>query len=147
MTQTSPSPAAQSSTPTLQAFEQGRLPFIDGLRGVAILSVLLYHCWVHTIRTPLLFSLGGRHVDVTAPLHLGYLGVHLFLVLSGFCLTFPLARRGPSGMVLDLRRFFRRRALRILPPYYVALGVFSLLPVVERLLRSTLAPPFQLCQP
>src|SRR5947209_5090727 len=116
MTQTAAQPILPTASPAPLPVERGRLPFIDGLRGVAMLSVLLYHCWVHTIRVPLALAVGGRHLDLTAPLHLGYLGVHLFLVLSGFCLTYPLALRGAAGMTLDLRRFFRRRARRILPP-------------------------------
>lgn len=138
MIETSMRPARHPAGTTPLPYEHGRLPFIDGLRGLAILSVLVYHCWVHTIRSPIFVSAAGRHLDVTAPLHYGYLGVHLFLVLSGFCLTFPLARRGPSGMELDLSRFFRRRAQRILPPYYVALAIFTLLLIAERKLRAVL---------
>jgi peptidoglycan/LPS O-acetylase OafA/YrhL len=114
----------------------GRLPFIDGLRGLAMLMVLAYHCWVHTIRVPIAVPVGHWHLDVTSPLHLGYLGVHLFLVLSGFCLTYPLAREGAAAMRLDPRRFFRRRAWRILPPYYAALGLFILFSLLERGVRA-----------
>src|SRR4051812_7699293 len=125
MIHTSPTPALETVLANDGVSVRGRLAFIDGLRGVAMLSVLLYHCWVHTIRAPILLALGRHHLDLTAPLHLGYLGVNLFLVLSGFCLTYPLARIGVAEMNLDLRRFFRRRAWRILPPYYVALILFA----------------------
>ena len=64
-----------------------RLLYVDGLRGLGMLMVLTYHCWVHPVGVPVRVPLLGGAVDVTAPLHLGYLGVHLFLVLSGFCLT------------------------------------------------------------
>jgi peptidoglycan/LPS O-acetylase OafA/YrhL len=123
---------AQPPTPEEQRLFPGkRLPFIDGLRGLAVLMVLVYHCWVHTIRAPILVAVAGRSVDVTGPLHYGYLGVHLFLLLSGFCLTYPLVQNGAAGMRLELRRFFRRRAWRILPPYYVAVALFSVFPLVE----------------
>jgi peptidoglycan/LPS O-acetylase OafA/YrhL len=118
-----------------------RLPFIDGLRGLAIAMVLVYHCWVHTIRAPIRVPLGRWQLDATAPLHYGYLGVHLFLLLSGFCLTYPLAREGAQGMRLELRRFLRRRAWRILPPYYAALAALSLLPSLERSIRAALGLP------
>jgi peptidoglycan/LPS O-acetylase OafA/YrhL len=81
---------------------------------------------------------GRWHLDATAPLHYGYLGVHLFLVLSGFCLTYPMAREGAGKMRLELRRFFRRRAWRILPPYYAALAALALLPALERTVRGAL---------
>ncbi len=118
-----------------------RLPYIDGLRGLAVLMVLVYHCWVHTIRAPILVAVGRYRVDVTAPLHYGYLGVNLFLLLSGFCLTYPLVREGKIGVRLDPARFFRRRAWRILPPYYVALTAFSLLPLFERAVRQAVGRP------
>jgi peptidoglycan/LPS O-acetylase OafA/YrhL len=130
---------AQPPTPEeRQLFPGTRLPFIDGLRGLAVLMVLVYHCWVHTIQGPIPVAIGRWSVDATAPLHYGYLGVHLFLLLSGFCLTYPLVQGGTAGMRLELRRFFRRRAWRILPPYYVALALFSLLPMIEIAVRTAL---------
>lgn len=119
---TPPSPVAEAQPPSPTS--TGRLPFIDGLRGVAMLMVLVNHCWYFTVGKAVPLSIGRRQVDITAPLHFGYLGVHLFLLLSGFCLTYPLARRGVAGMRLELGRFARRRAWRILPPYYSALAVF-----------------------
>lgn len=128
---------AQPPTPEEQRLFPGkRLPFIDGLRGLAVLMVLVYHCWVHTIQGPIPVAVGRWSVDITGPLHYGYLGVHLFLLLSGFCLTYPLVQGGTVAMRLETRRFFRRRAWRILPPYYVALAAFSLLPLLEVTVRS-----------
>jgi peptidoglycan/LPS O-acetylase OafA/YrhL len=117
-----------------------RLSFIDGLRGLAMLMVLAFHGWFSSVAlVPL--TVGRWHLEATLPLQHGYLGVHLFLVLSGFCLTYPLARDDTAGMRLDGRRFFRRRAWRILPPYYVALALFSLRPALEIALRSVLGHP------
>jgi peptidoglycan/LPS O-acetylase OafA/YrhL len=117
-----------------------RLSFIDGLRGLAMLMVLAFHSWLSSgVLVPV--TIGRWHLEATFLLQHGYLGVHLFLVLSGFCLTYPLARAGAAGMRLDGRRFFRRRAWRILPPYYVALAFFSLRPALEIALRSALGHP------
>jgi peptidoglycan/LPS O-acetylase OafA/YrhL len=131
-------PLEQTTPRPATAAAPARLAFIDGLRGVAILMVLLYHGWVHTIRTPIHAAVGSWSLDLTYPLHYGYLGVHLFLVLSGFCLTYPLARGGAAGMRLQLGRFFQRRAWRILPPFYVALAAFAVVRVVEGLLMAAL---------
>jgi peptidoglycan/LPS O-acetylase OafA/YrhL len=118
-----------------------RIPFIDGLRGLAILMVLVYHSsLVHTfvpIRTPL----GSGSIDLTGPSRYGYLGVNLFFVLSGFCLSLPLVQDGPTRMHLDVQRFWRRRAWRILPPYYAALAVFALRPALERALQAAIGWP------
>jgi peptidoglycan/LPS O-acetylase OafA/YrhL len=114
---------------------------VDGLRGIAMLMVLVYHCsFADTIiRVPA--PHGDWYLDVTAPLHYGYLGVHLFLVLSGFCLAYPLALHGAGSMYLDWQRFFRRRARRILPAYYMALALFTVRPVLERAFRSAIGQP------
>ena len=76
------------------------IPQLDGLRGVAIFGVLLFHAE--------LFSLG-------------WTGIVLFFVLSGFLIT---------GILLDGKeragyfgRFYARRALRIFPAYYFVLGL------------------------
>jgi peptidoglycan/LPS O-acetylase OafA/YrhL len=50
---------------------------------------------------------------------IGYVGVNLFLVLSGFCLYWPLVRPGRKQEP-TLAQFAKRRAFRILPPYYFA---------------------------
>ncbi len=127
--------------PAPPSLSRPRLPFIDGLRGLAMLMVLSFHCcqgWVRLAPT----ALGGWHRAIILLLRHGYLGVNLFLVLSGFCLTYPLVRTasgdGAAGMRLDLRRFLGWRAWRILPPYYLALALFCLLPVLEAAVRAAL---------
>jgi peptidoglycan/LPS O-acetylase OafA/YrhL len=95
-----------------------RLAFLDGLRGLAALHVVLFHCW-HA-----LFWDGpppGRLYGLTFPLAGGRFAVTVFIVLSGFVLAWPLARDG--SLRGGLRGFFLRRARRILPPYYAALAL------------------------
>jgi peptidoglycan/LPS O-acetylase OafA/YrhL len=94
----------------LQQIQSARLPTIDGLRGLAILAVMLCHC-------PGLFGVGvaGRWNR----------GVDLFFVVSGYLITGILLsakdRREP------MRVFWRRRAVRIFPLAYLYLGVVALL--------------------
>jgi peptidoglycan/LPS O-acetylase OafA/YrhL len=92
---------------------QGRhVPALDGLRGLAIVLVLLHHAYP-TART----TIGARLI--AAVVEAGWAGVHLFFVLSGFLIT---------GILLDARgdrsyyrHFYARRFLRIAPLYYVLL--------------------------
>ncbi|MFO0909343.1 MAG: acyltransferase [Isosphaeraceae bacterium] len=102
-----------------------KLDCLDGLRGVAILLVVLYH----------LAGGGGQpyHRLVAGclePFRYGFTGVHLFLVLSGFCLTHSLIRRAAVGRAPTLRSYLASRFWRIAPPYYMAMAVYLAFPVV-----------------
>ena len=98
------------------------MPELDTIRGLAILGVLFYHgfYWSRDLR---LYSPWQRHfLTLMAP---GQFGVNLFFVLSGFLIT---------GILLDSRnrpdyygRFYFRRALRILPAYYLTLFLLVIL--------------------
>src|SRR4051812_30675513 len=85
----------------------GRIPALDGLRGIAILSVVVFHYFV--IQLPLTY---GPHLIVLVLGRSLWSGVDLFFVLSGFLI---------GGILLDARdsanyygTFYIRRACRIL---------------------------------
>jgi len=95
-----------------------RILALDGARGVACLLVLLHHCGRGTGD-----SLAAKFFNRMSAA--GWVGVDLFFVLSGFLITgLLLEGRGTPG---GLRRFWSRRALRILPLAYgfLALVFFS----------------------
>ncbi|GLC25530.1 acyltransferase family protein [Roseisolibacter agri] len=93
-----------------------RIPALDGLRGVAILLVLANHTIAQLGDT----LLGARLIAVT---RVGWLGVDLFFVLSGFLITgILLDGRGAPGA---LRRFYARRARRIWPLYLLVLAILT----------------------
>lgn len=100
-----------------------RIAHIDGLRAVAALAVVVFHDSVHMAARPD----PGTPIGITlrATAH----GVDLFFVLSGFCLAYPyLLNKSKTGATaFGSARYAAKRLVRILPPYYAAIGVLLLL--------------------
>ena len=94
-----------------------RIPQLDGVRGIAILLVL-----VHNLKA---FTFPPLSYLTTY----GWMGVDLFFVLSGFLITGILLDSKPSEKYF--KNFYVRRCLRIWPLYYaVLLSIFVFLPLV-----------------
>lgn len=93
----------------------GYRPWLNGMRGIAISCVLVFHIG-HVV-----FQ-GNPMVGSYLGLPQGYLGVDIFFVLSGFLITTLLLEEWENTLSMSLRRFYIRRALRLLP----ALSVFLL---------------------
>ncbi|APT84076.1 hypothetical protein CAQU_02185 [Corynebacterium aquilae DSM 44791] len=85
-----------------------RVSALDGLRGIAVLAVVLYHFY-------------GDYLPG------GYLGVDMFFVLSGFLITSLLIRERAATGKIDLKKFWVRRARRILP---AAVSVLVIMTVI-----------------
>lgn len=100
----------KAHTPTPVAGPANHLPVLDGVRGLAILLVLVFHL--------LLFhdSVNRWVIDLSAIRGLGWMGVDLFFVLSGFLITGILY--DTVGRPHYFRNFYMRRFLRIFPLYY-----------------------------
>lgn len=81
------------------------VPALDGLRGVAILSVMVFHGAIPHLRG-------------------GFIGVDIFFVLSGFLITSLLLKEQASVGRINLKNFYVKRALRLLPALFLLLGVF-----------------------
>jgi peptidoglycan/LPS O-acetylase OafA/YrhL len=96
-----------------------RLPYLDGLRAIAAAYVVLFHVMIGFS----LPALSGRWQFLRRVFAYGHEAVAVFIVLSGYCLMLPVVRRQPRRLEAPFPRFMRRRALRILPPYFVALGL------------------------
>jgi peptidoglycan/LPS O-acetylase OafA/YrhL len=97
---TSPAPRPPAAAPTAR-----HIRALDGLRGTAVIAVLLFH--------------GGM-------LRGGYLGVDLFFVLSGFLITSLLLAEGSRTGHIALGPFWARRARRLLPALFLVLAVVAI---------------------
>lgn len=82
------------------------LPYVDGLRAVAILMVVVYHAWPHTLPG-------------------GFIGVDVFFVISGFLITRIIADEMANGE-FSFMRFLSRRIRRLAPASIVMLAAVLL---------------------
>ncbi len=103
------------------------MPELDAIRGLAILGVLFYHGFYWT-RDLSLYGFWQRIFLKT--MSVGQYGVNLFFILSGFLIT---------GILLNTRdrkdyykRFYVRRALRILPAYYLTLVILVVFGITSK---------------
>lgn len=128
--------------PTPSIARAPRLPWLDAMRGLAILMIVLYHITIAIYGTPWFAhprndwpDLGVRLAQIR-PLPqenlpafllanlfrsigwLGYQGTGVFLVISGFGLTWALVNRSREAEI-DRRAFYTRRFLRLFPLYWV----------------------------
>lgn len=93
----------------------GYRPALDGVRGIAIAIVVLFH-YPWRVRHPL-------DPFANNPVHGGFLGVDAFFVLSGFLITTLLLQEHAKSGRVSLRRFYARRGLRLLPALAVLLVI------------------------
>src|SRR5882724_5441391 len=103
----SPAPANNVAGTTGSAPERFHLGYrrsLDGLRGVAILMVVI------------------EHLDMVRPMF-GFVAVDMFFVLSGFLITCLLIQEWRQTGGISLRAFYARRALRLLPAL-IAMFIF-----------------------
>jgi peptidoglycan/LPS O-acetylase OafA/YrhL len=115
-----------SAAPSLSATPV-RIEFVDGLRALAALFVVLHHAWL--IIWPVYYKEypeKGWPESLTTWLSYGHFPVTFFIVISGFCLGLPIARKGAEGWK-GAWNFYSRRARRIIPPYYASMVVIGIL--------------------
>jgi peptidoglycan/LPS O-acetylase OafA/YrhL len=95
-----------------------KLSGVDGLRAIGILIVFMYHVGHYP-------NLRIGSVSISDILGRGYLGVNLFIVLSGFCLYWPIANANKS---FDASQYFQRRFWWIAPADYMSILLMFLMP-------------------
>ncbi len=97
---------------------------LTGLRGFAALWVFIFHSRIFDSHIPITFF----GVTITDAFGMGWIGVHIFFVLSGFLLSIPFINwiEG-NGDLPNLKKYYKRRIFRVFPAYYVQLLVLLLL--------------------
>ncbi len=117
-----PAPAIAPSPAVAPPPGNPRFALFDSLRAIAVLAVLIFH----------VASLTGAFAEpITGPAEqvLGAVGPILFFVISGFLLYRPfVAARCEGRPFPNVGRYARRRVLRIVPAYWVALTVLAIFP-------------------
>ncbi len=99
------------------------IPEMDGLRFVAIAMVVLFHLNGYlTAKSPLYHAAPPRSDWLAQAALVGFRGVELFFVISGFILALPFAVQHVQGArPVNLRKYYLRRLTRLEPPYFAAL--------------------------
>ncbi|HVY25549.1 MAG TPA: acyltransferase [Polyangiaceae bacterium] len=105
---------------------------MDGIRALAASYVVLFHAVLGFAGN----DLSGRWRLLRGAFGFGHEAVAVFIVLSGYCLMLPVVGADGYSLRGTLGSFFRRRARRILPPYFATLALsllaIALLPPLRR---------------
>ena len=99
--------------------ERADIPSLDGLRAISIVLVLAGHAIPYAPRS-FVFRALFLHAD---------LGVRVFFVISGFLITSLLLNERTQSGSISLGLFYMRRALRILPAFFLFVGCVALLSI------------------
>ncbi|WP_353256594.1 acyltransferase [Hyphomonas sp.] len=118
---TGASPGQAASATTAASVWSGHIPALDGIRGLGVILVLFFHYGSSTMAL-------GVGTSVLQATGIGWSGVDLFFVLSGFLITGLLY--DAKGKPHYFKNFYARRTLRIFPLYYFAAVVVIILAVI-----------------
>lgn len=98
---------------------------IDGLRFFAILYVVIFHILAN-YRLHIDSKIKLPIIDfIIKKIHLGYLGVVLFFVISGFILAIPFIKAMNNDGTLSLKSYYLRRLTRLEPPYFLIMTTMA----------------------
>jgi peptidoglycan/LPS O-acetylase OafA/YrhL len=108
------------------------IPEIDGLRFLAIVSVVFFHLRTHLLRTsPFELTITSPQNFIFDLISNGGFGVNIFFGISGFILALPFANHYLKGSHrVDLKAYYVRRLTRLEPPYFIIMTMLFLLSVI-----------------
>jgi len=102
-----------------------KFEFLDGLRGLSALLVVFYHGQLFSGHSKEYLTSSLK--PLTYLLSFGHYSVAVFIVLSGFCLSIPVAVSADKQLKGGFKRYISRRFTRIVPPYYATLILMLIL--------------------
>ena len=100
---------------------QAHLAYLDGIRGLSAFYVMLFHYFIGHADAPRVVRW------LTGWMGYGRLAVNVFIVLSGYCLMLPVVRAADHRLRGGVVEYLKRRARRIIPPYYAAIALSAAL--------------------
>jgi peptidoglycan/LPS O-acetylase OafA/YrhL len=105
---------------------RGHAAPLDGIRAIAVMVVIGSH-----LASLLRFQQPTPWTSLNRLLQGGFVGVDIFFVLSGFLITSLILNEIDENGSFSVRRFYARRALRLLPALYVLLAVVFVISVTD----------------
>lgn len=131
-------PAVQIALPTTGSKPPARFAFVDGLRGLAALCIVVFHIWWYEPEPYADVNAGQWLIDSALLRTRG--GVQILLVISGFVIAYTLRKTWVSpGEILT---FIGRRLIRLVPAYWAAIAAVILVDGLCRT-RFNLPSPFE----
>ena len=112
-----------TAMPIKEPESQHKIPYLDGLRGYSIITVVMLHALSASPLPPWLDPVMGMIGN-------GRLGVTIFFSISGFLITTLLLREQDRTGTISLRGFYERRIARIFPAAYVYIGAMAILSLI-----------------
>jgi peptidoglycan/LPS O-acetylase OafA/YrhL len=109
-----------------------QIPFIFGLRGIASVYVLLYHL-DYIVLTAIPHDAPRMYHALTDWIRYGDFRVAAFFVISGYLLTIPVTKSADWRLSQGAQGFLKRRAERLLVPYYVGFAISLVLYIAWKL--------------
>lgn len=110
-------PTGEGAGPRPGAFRLGHRPALDGIRGLGMLLVVVFHTMTYLV------DWYGPYGDSVLPG--AFVAVDVFFALSGFLITSLLLEERRRTGAVSMQRFYIRRGLRLLPALYVTIALFG----------------------
>lgn len=110
--------------------KSSRIEILDGIRAYSMLLIMGFHIWQQSwlqnlIPSDILAPIGIHNFSLAFICRTGYVFVDVLLLLSAMCLTLPYVGQSSAFRVFDTAAFYKKRLIRILPPYLLCIAIYA----------------------